>query len=58
MEYQIFDKVKLKDGRDGTIMDKMGPDFVVDVGQTDEEYDTILVKPEEIEGRAKYNNWQ
>lgn len=52
MEYQIFDKVKLKDGRSGTIMDKMGPDFVVDVGQADEEYDTILVKPEEIEGRA------
>nr|DAU50097.1 MAG TPA: hypothetical protein [Caudoviricetes sp.] len=52
MEYQIFDKVKLKDGRDGTIIDKMGPDFVVDVGQTDEEYDTILVKPEEIEDRV------
>ena len=45
MEYQIFDRVKLKDGRSGTIMDMMGPDFVVDIGQSDEEYDTILVKP-------------
>ena len=52
MEYQIFDRVKLKDGRSGTIMDMMGPDFVVDIGQSDEEYDTILVKPEEIDGRA------
>lgn len=51
MEYQIFDRVKLKDGRSGTIMDKMGPDFVVDIGKSDKEYDTILVKPEEIEGR-------
>ena len=51
MEYQIFDRVKLKDGRSGTIVDAMGPDFVVDIGQTDEEYDTILVKPEEIEGK-------
>lgn len=51
MEYQIFDRVKLKDGRSGTIMDMMGLDFVVDIGQSDEEYDTILVKPEEIEGK-------
>lgn len=51
MEYQIFDRVKLKDGRSGTIMDMMGPDFVVDIGKSDEEYDTILVKPEEIEDK-------
>lgn len=48
MEYQIFDKIRLKNGKDGIIVDKMGPDLVVDVGKNNEEYDTILVKPEEV----------
>lgn len=50
--YQEFDKIKLKDGRKGIIVDTMGPDYVVDVGEDESEFDTIIVKPEEIEGKA------
>lgn len=49
MAHEIYDEIKLKDGRSGTIVDKMGPDYVVEVGETPAEYDSILVKPEEIE---------
>lgn len=51
MEYQIFDRIKLKSGKAGTIVDTMGPDYVVDIGQDEEEFDTIMVKPEEIEDK-------
>lgn len=51
--YKEFDRVKLKDGRIGTVMDHAGPDYVVDVGKSEKDYDTIMVKPEEIEGKAK-----
>lgn len=47
--YKQFERVKLKDGRIGTVMDHAGPDYVVDVGESEKDYDTILVKPEEIE---------
>ena len=39
----------MKDGRIGTVMDHAGPDYVVDVRESEKDYDTILVKPEEIE---------
>ena len=52
MKYKEFDEVKLKDGRAGTIMDMLGPDYIVDVGETEKDYETIMVKPEEIEGPA------
>lgn len=52
MLYHQFDEVKLKDGRQGTIVDTMGPDYVVDIGENESEFDTIIVKPEEIESPA------
>lgn len=51
MLYHQFDEIKLKDGRQGSIVDTMGHDYVVDIGENESEYDTILVKPEEIEGK-------
>lgn len=50
MLYHQFDEIKLKDGRQGTIVDTMGPDYVVDIGEDESDFDTIIVKPEEIEG--------
>ena len=52
MLYHQFDEIKLKDGRQGSIVDKMGHDYVVDIGEDESEFDTIIVKPEEIEGLA------
>ena len=51
MLYNQFDEIKLKDGRQGSIVDTMGHDYVVDIGEDESEFDTILVKPEEIEGK-------
>ena len=50
MLYHQFDEIKLKDGRQGSVVDTMGPDYVVDIGENESEFDTIIVKPEEIEG--------
>lgn len=52
MVYVQFDTVRLKDGRTGTIIDTIGPDYVVDIGESEEDYDTIMATPEEIEGKA------
>ena len=52
MLYHQFDEIKLKDGRQGSIVDTMGPDYVVDIGGNESEFDTIIVKPEEIESLA------
>ena len=49
MEYKMFEKIKLTDGRSGTIVDKMGSDFVVDIGEKEEEYETILITQDEID---------
>ncbi len=47
-KYKEFDTVKLKDGRIGTIVDKVGSDYVVDVGDKEEDYETIMVSEEDI----------
>ena len=50
MLYHQFDEIKLKDGRQGSVVDTMGPDYVVDIGEDESDFDTIIVKPEEIDG--------
>jgi len=50
--YKEFDDIKLKDGRSGIIVDFLGPDYIVDVGENEQEFDTILVTEEEIEGKC------
>ena len=48
MEYKQYDVIKLKDGRDGTIVEILGQDYIVDVGSSPEDWDTILVNADEI----------
>ena len=47
--YKQYTKVKLKDGRIATVVDYYGPDYIVDVGNSPKNWDTIVVKAEEIE---------
>lgn len=42
-------KIKLKDGREGTIVEVLGSDYIVDVGNSPKDWDTIFVKADEIE---------
>lgn len=46
--YEIFTKILLKNNKIGIIVDYLGPDYVVDIGTTEDEYDTIIVKDDEI----------
>lgn len=50
MRYEMYTPIKLKDGRVASIVDCLGPDYVVDVGKDETDWDTIIVKEEEIEG--------
>lgn len=49
MKYKKYTKVVLADGRTATVVEYLGDDYVVDVDLGDD-YDTILVKDEEIKG--------
>lgn len=49
----VYTKVKLKDGRLGVIVDTLGADYVVDVGESPEDWDTVLVRPDDLEELAK-----
>ena len=42
-------KIRLKDGRDATMVDTLGDDFTVDVGTSPDNWDTIMVSPYEID---------
>lgn len=50
-----YDTVKLKDGREGAVVEVLGDQdiFEVDVGSSPEDWDTITVKRDEIEDVIK-----
>lgn len=50
MEYQEFDRVKLKNGQIGTVMDAMGGVYAVDIGCEIGKFRTEIVEENEIEG--------
>ncbi len=49
MEHKQYDRIKLKDDREETIIEALGSDYIVDVGSSPKDWDTILVKADEIE---------
>lgn len=53
LDYKQYDTVKLRDGREGTIVEILGPDFIVDVGSSPEDWETIFVKCDEVEKMMK-----
>lgn len=50
MDYQEFDRVKLKDGQVGTIVDVIGRVYVVDIGKEPGKFRTEIIEENEIEG--------
>ena len=49
MSYEQYQNIKLKDGRDGIIVEILSPtDFIVDVRSSTKDWETIFVKAEEI----------
>lgn len=49
MKYKEFDRVKLKTGQEGTIMDTTGGTYAVDVGTEPGKFKTEIVEEDEIE---------
>lgn len=51
MKIDEFDKVLLKDGKTGYVVELFGNNeaYLVDVDLLDDEWDTVAVKPEDIE---------
>lgn len=54
-EYELYTRVRLRDMSVGTIVDRMGSDYVVDIGHSEKDWDTIIVHPEEIVCRAVFD---
>ena len=50
-KYNQFDSVILKDGRVAAIVDLIGEDYIVDVGCSPADWDTIEVREEDIIGK-------
>lgn len=46
---ETYTRVTLKDGRSGVVVDRLGNDYVVEVGTSPDDWDTVLVKPEDLE---------
>lgn len=54
MLYKLYDTIKLKDGRIGSIVDcAEGCDYVVDIGETEKDWETIIVKEDQIEKKVE-----
>lgn len=50
MKIEQYDTVKLIDGREGCVVEKLSEtDFLVDVGSSPTDWDTVDVKLEQIE---------
>ena len=49
-KYNQFDSVILKDGRIAAVVDFFGDYYIVDVGSSPEDWDTIEVREDEIVG--------
>lgn len=47
MTIKLYDTVLLKDGRKGSVVDRMGDDYVVDV-DIGGDFETKLISPSEI----------
>ena len=54
-EYELFTNVRLRDMSVGTIVDRMGSDYVVDTGHSEKDWDTIIVHPDEIVCRVVFD---
>ena len=51
--YKMYDNVKLKDGREGCIVDISGDvGYIVDIGNSPKDWETVAVTKEEVAGLA------
>lgn len=54
-EYELYTSVRLRDLSIGTIVDRMGPDYIVDIGKDSSDWDSITVSPDGIACKAVFD---
>ena len=54
IEYELYTRVRLRDMSVGTIVDRMGNDYIVDIGHCEADWETIIVHPDEIVCKAVF----
>ena len=55
IEYELYTCVRLRDMSVGTIVDRMGNDYIVDTGHSEADWKTIIVHPDEIVCKAVFD---
>lgn len=54
-EYALFTSVRLRNLSTGTIVDRMGQDYIVDIGNDSSDWDSIRVSPDGIVCKAVFD---
>ena len=57
-EYELFTRVRLRDLSVATIVDRLGPDYIVDIGSNESDWDTVQISADEIVCRAVFEKKQ
>ena len=58
LEYELFTRVRLRDLSVATIVDRLGPDYIVDIGSNESDWDTVQISADEIVCRAIFEKEQ
>lgn len=54
-EHELYTSVRLRDMSVGTIVDRMGSDYIVDIGKDSSDWDSTTVRPEGIVCKAVFD---
>lgn len=57
-EYELYTRVRLRDLSVATIVDRLGPDYIVDIGNDESDWDTIEISADEIVCKAVFEKEQ
>ena len=57
-EYELYTRVRLRDFSVATIVDRLGPDYIVDIGNNESDWDTVQISADEIVCRAVFEKEQ
>lgn len=53
-EYEIYTRVRLRDFSVATIVERLGPDYIVDIGNDTTDWETIEISADEIVCKAVF----
>lgn len=57
-EYELFTRVRLRDFSVVTIVDRLGSDYIVDIGNNESDWDTVQISSDEVVCKAVFEKEQ